>query len=76
MSSKYSHISNLAELEAAQKRLRRQIDRKGKELSGQLNNLQQDYSPANLLGMTARTTGSDVPILQLIRYLRKKIASL
>ena len=76
MKPKYSQITNLQELEAAQRQLRRKIERKGKELSGRFENLQQDYYPANLLGMTARTTGSDVPILQVIRYLKKKIASL
>ena len=59
MKPKYSQITNLQELEAAQRQLRRKIERKGKELSGRFENLQQDYSPANLLGMTARTTGSD-----------------
>lgn len=74
--SKYGNITNLDELEAAQKRLRKQITRKRKELSGRFDGLQQDYSPTNLFGMTVRTTGADAPLLNAIRYLRKKIARL
>lgn len=76
MKSKYSQITNLQELEAAQKQLRRKISHKEKEVTERLYGLRDDYAPANLLGMTLRTTETDKPLLQLIRFLRKKIASL
>ena len=76
MSNKYSQISNLEELEAAHKRLKQRISRKEKEVSHRLNGLKDDYSASNLLGMTLRSTETDRPILQLVRFLRKKIADL
>lgn len=76
MSSKYSQISNLAELEAAQKQLRHKLSRKEKEVTDRLYGLRDDYAPANLLGMTLRTTEADKPLLQLVRFLRRKIAGL
>lgn len=76
MSNKYSKISSLAELEAAQKQLRRKLSRKEKEVTDRFYGLRDDYAPVNLLGMTLRTTETDKPLLQLIRYLRRKIASL
>lgn len=74
--NKYGKITNLAELDAAEKKLRHRIRNKEKELSGRFDHLQQDYSPTNLFGMTVRTTGADAPLLEAVRWLRKKLGRL
>lgn len=76
MSNKYRDITNLAELEAAERKLRLKLSRKEEALVRQLYGLRDNYSPSNLLGMTARESRMDTPILQAIRFLKKKIASL
>ena len=72
--NKYDKINTLAELDAAEKKLRRRIRSKEKELFGRLDHLQEDYSPTNLFGMTVRTTGADAPLLEAVRWLRQKLS--
>ena len=76
MKNKYSHISSLNELEAAQRQLKKKFRRKEHEVRQQVYGLRDDYSAPHLFGMTMRSAQVDAPLLQAIRFLKKKIASL
>ena len=76
MMNKYSHITNLDELEAVQKNLKKKLRKKERQVEKQIKGLRDDYSAPNLFGMTMRTAHADIPLLQGIRFLKKKISSL
>lgn len=74
--NKFCHISNLAELDAAQKQLKRRLRRKRSEVEDRIYGLRDDYAAPRLFGMTMRTAHAAVPALKAVRFLKKKIASL
>lgn len=76
MKNNYSHISNLHELEAAQKQLKKKLRRKQYEVEARFFGLRDDYSTPRLFGMTMRSARADIQLLQVIRFLKKKIKAL
>lgn len=74
--NKYGRISNLKELETAQKNVKRKLRWKEREIEDRLYGLRDDYSAQNLFGMTMRSTHTDVPLLRAVRLLKKKISAL
>ena len=75
MKNKYGTISNLEELEAAQKQLKKKLLWKEREVEKRFNGLRDDYSTPRLFAMTMRTARADVPLLRAIRFLKKKLSS-
>lgn len=75
MKNKYGTISNLEEMEAAQKQLKKKLLRKEREVEKRFNGLRDDYSTPRLFAMTMRTARADVPLLRAIRFLKKKLSS-
>lgn len=74
--SKYSQISNLNELETAQKRLKKKLRRKEQKIGDRIYGLRDDYSALHLFGMTMRSAHADGLLLKGIRFLKKNISKL
>ncbi len=64
----YSRITNLAELDEAQRRLKAAIERKGESVIESYDALKAYYSPMNLLTSGIRSLSSVIPFDRLLLF--------
>jgi len=71
--AKYNQIRNIEELESVQRSLKGSIDRKGKEITGSISNIQGFYTPTNMVSMGIKKVSENIPMDVYLISLVKKI---
>jgi hypothetical protein len=64
----YSRITNLAELDEAQRNLKAAIERKGESVMESYNALKAYYSPMNLVASGVRSISSVIPFDRMLLF--------
>lgn len=73
---KYSDIKSIRELDMAREKLAVEIDSKEKEISRNLANLKEAYSPAALTGTALRSASGIIPFDRIVLSLVRKAISI
>lgn len=73
--AKYTQIRNIEELESVQRSLKGSIDRKGKEITGSLSNIQGFYTPTNMVSMGIKKVTESIPMDIYLVSLVKRLLS-
>lgn len=74
--AKYNQIRNIEELESVQRSLKGSIERKGKEITSSLSNVQGFYTPTNMVSMGIKKVTDNIPmdiyLVSLVKRLLNK----
>ncbi|MCQ2146714.1 MAG: hypothetical protein MJZ16_04270 [Bacteroidales bacterium] len=73
--AKYNQIRNIEELESVQRSLKGSIERKGKEITGSLSNVQGFYTPTNMVSMGIKKVTESIPMDIYLVSLVKRLLS-